>query len=123
MFDSEYLGAWDLVGKDVTVAINRVVAGTVIGSSGRKAKKPIVYFEGKEKGLLINKTNAKTISTLYGNDTAAWAGKLITLFPTQTQFGSETMDCIRVRSAIPHKASRPAAVANATAEREPGEDG
>jgi len=100
LFDRDYIGAWDLPG-DVTVVITDVKAGEIVGQNGRKAKKPIVRFEGKEKALLCNKTNAKTIAGLYGNDTAAWIGKKVTLYPTQTQMGGETMDCIRVRQTIP----------------------
>lgn len=100
MFDRDYIGSWDLPG-DVVVTISEVKAGEVVGNGGRKAKKPIVRFEGKEKALLCNKTNAKTIAALYGNDTANWVGKRITLYPTKTQMGGEEVDAIRVRPAAP----------------------
>lgn len=101
MFDRDYIGAWDLGGRDVTVVIDRVKAGELVGQGGRKARKPIVYFRGKEKGLALNKTNAKAVAAMYGNDTSKWAGKAITLYPTQTQFGGDTVDCIRVRPERP----------------------
>jgi len=101
MFDSEYLGAWDLVGRDVTVTIDRVVAGTLTGAGGRKSKKPFVFFVGKEKALALNKTNAKTVAAMYGADTATWPGQKITLYPTKTEMAGETVDCIRVRPGVP----------------------
>lgn len=101
MFDSEYVGAWDLP-KDATVTIARVTPGNIVGSAGRKAKKPIVYFEGREKGLIVNKTNGKTIAGMYGPVVEEWIGKRITLYATETQMGSETMQCIRVRPTIPN---------------------
>ena len=101
MYDSDYLGHWDLNGKDVTVTISKVEAGTLTGQGGRKARKPLVYFEGKEKAMALNKTNGKAIAAMYGSDTASWIGKRITIYPTQTQFGPETVDCIRVRPAVP----------------------
>lgn len=113
MFDSEYVGSWDLQGNDATVTIAKVTAGSVVGESGRKAKKPIIFFENRDKGLLCNKTNAKTIAAMYGNDTREWVGKRITLFPTQTQMGNETKDCIRIRPRIP--ADRPMTRANGRA--------
>lgn len=114
MFDRDYLGAWDLVDRegnkiDVTVEIREVRAGELTGQGGRKAKKPIVWFTGKEKGLALNRTNGKTIATLYGNDTRSWPGKRVTLYATQTQMGGDTVDCIRVRPQIPNGARRSAA--------------
>jgi hypothetical protein len=101
MFDSEYLGSWDLAGADRTVTIDRVEAGELTGQGGRRARKPIVYFRGKKKGLALNKTNAKVIAALFGADTKNWIGKLIAIYPTRTQFGAEQVDCIRVRPTIP----------------------
>lgn len=107
MFDRDHIGAWDLAGGDATVTIREVKAGELTGQGGRKAKKPLVFFEGKEKSLALNRTNGKVIATMYGTDTRAWVGKKITIFPTQTQFGGDTVDCIRVRPQIPRGGSKP----------------
>lgn len=104
MFDSEYIGAWDLSGKDVTVTIERVEAGTLTAAGGRKSRKPIVHFSGGKKGMALNKTNAKAIAAMYGADTRNWAGKAITIYPTKTEMAGETVDCIRVRPGIPASA-------------------
>lgn len=106
MMDRDYIFAFDLNGKEVTVTISRVEAGTLNGSSGRKAKKPIVYFEGKEKGLALNSTNCKTVAKLYGNYTEKWIGKQITLYPTTTEMAGETVECIRVRPTVSKQAAR-----------------
>lgn len=101
MYDSEFLYSFDLDGKDVTVTIDRVEAGTLTGSGGRKTKKPVVYFEGRTKGLALCKTNARTIAALYTNDTDKWKGNKVTLYPTTTTFGPDTVECIRVRPQAP----------------------
>lgn len=101
MFDRDYIGAWDLGGKDVTVTISDVKAGELTGSGGKKAKKPVIYFEGKEKAMACNKTNGKVIAGMYGTDTRKWVGRKIVIYPTTTTFGSEQMECIRVRPQIP----------------------
>lgn len=101
MFDRDYIGVWDLAGKDRTLVIDRVSAGTLTSQGNRKTKKPIVYFRGAEKGFALNKTNAKIIAGLYGTNTDKWTGKALTLFPTTTTFGSETVECIRVRPTVP----------------------
>lgn len=124
MFDREYIGAWDLQGRDLVVEISRVEAGTLTGSGGRKNKKPIVHFKGKERGLALNKTNAKTIATLYGNDTTQWIGKRITIYPTTTTFGSEQMDCIRVRPTKPQvRGGKPTEAPADPGARDPGAEG
>lgn len=101
--DREYLFAFDLQGRDVTLTIERVTAGELTALGGRKSKKPLCHFrEGKEKKpLALNSTNCKAIAALYGNDCDAWIGKRITLYPTQTQMAGETVDCIRVRPSVP----------------------
>jgi hypothetical protein len=104
MYDKEYLYHYDLEGRDVTVCIERITQGTLTGKGNKKAKKPIVYFRGKQKGLALCITNAKTIKEMYGSFRAAdWIGKWITLYPTTTTFGSDTVECIRVRPQIPKR--------------------
>jgi hypothetical protein len=101
MTERDFIFAFDLNGKDVTVTIKNVVAGELTSAGGRKTKKPVVYFEGKEKGLALNSTNAKTISSLYSNYVEEWVGQKVTLYPTTTTMGGETVECIRIRPAIP----------------------
>ena len=105
MFDSEYLGAWDLP-RDVTVTIATVKAGQLVGEKGRTAKKPIITFVGKQKGFAANKTNCRTIAAMYGTNTKEWIGKRITLYATTTEFGGKQMDCIRVRPQVPAAAAK-----------------
>ena len=101
MFEREYLGVWDLRGRDVTVSIKKVRGATLTAPGGIKQKKPVVWFDRTDKALILNKTMAATIQSMYGSDTVHWVGKLITLYPTTTKFGKETVECIRVRPTIP----------------------
>jgi len=121
LYDSDYLYAFHLQGKDVTVKIARVTGGELVGEGGRKSRKPLVFFEGKEKPLALNKTNGKCIAAMYGSDTKEWVGKYVTLYPTTTNFGGESRDCVRIRPGVPSvkdngkEAKEPA--------REPGSEG
>lgn len=102
MTDTRFIFAFDLAGKDVNVKIERVEAGVLESNGGRKAKKPLVFFKGVPKPLALNSTNAKTIAAICGsNDTDDWIGKWITMYPSQTQFGNDTVDCIRIRPKAP----------------------
>jgi hypothetical protein len=58
--------------------------------------KPVVKLEDEPMKLILNRTNANALATLYGNNTDNWNGKLIELYPTRTQFGSN----ILMRSAF-----------------------
>ena len=104
LYDKDYLGSWDLPpGRDVTVTIDSVKGGELIAVGGKKNKKPILSFVGKEKKFVCNVTNAKAIAAMYGNYVEAWKGKRITLFVSQTRDPSTggDIDCLRVRPAIP----------------------
>lgn len=99
--DKDFLFAFDLDGRDATVTIEKCIGGEIIGEQGRKNKLPVLFFVGKKKRLGLNKTNGKTIAAMYGTDTNGWAGKAITIYPTTTQFGGETKECIRIRPIVP----------------------
>lgn len=124
-FDQQFVGAWDLEGRDVTVTIAKVAGGEVMGDGGRKARKLILHFVNKDKPMVCNKTNAKTIAALYGNDASEWTGKAITLYPTTTSMGGETKECIRVRPRVPVRTKAAPAAKDPDPEpsREPGAEG
>lgn len=103
MFDREMLGAFELQGRDVIVTIERVEAGVLTSEGNKKTKKPILYFKGRERKLAINKTNGKVLANMFGNDTRKWVGQAITIYPTQTKFGKDTVDCIRIRPQQPQQ--------------------
>lgn len=103
MFDSPYLGAWDLQGKDWTVTISKVTPGELPkAGTSKKDKAPIIHFEGAEKGMVLNKTNMRAIAGIVGSfKVTEWVGARITLFASTCQFGPNTVDCIRVRPHAP----------------------
>jgi len=92
---SKSLKAEDLKGHAVKVTI----AGCEVKKfdNGNKA---ILKFEGKEKSLVVNKTNAKIIASSYGANTDTWVGKQIEIYPDKTMFGTDLVDCIRVRIPV-----------------------
>lgn len=108
-FDKEYLYSFHLDGRDVTVTIEKYKGGK-IGHENKKQSKLLLYFKGKQKPLACNVTNGGIIAQLYGKNVDAWVGKLVTLFPTTTTFGKDTVDCIRVRPWVPGKNGKPVAV-------------
>jgi hypothetical protein len=91
-FPSKYLKAADLQAKQVTVVMSHVTMET-IGDDER----PVLYFKGKDKGLVLNKTNANTIADAFGDDTQDWRDGEIFLFETNVEFQGKTTAGIRCR--------------------------
>ena len=105
-FPSKYLKASDLGGKAVAVVIDRVEFEAV---GQTKDMKPVLYFQGKEKGMVLNKTCCNKIIELNGSPvTEDWPGQNIVIYPTETSFQGEQVECIRIRAAQPQRQSRPA---------------
>ena len=102
MFPSEYLAAADFRGKDVTLTIKSVtVEDLPLAGTSDKERRPVVRFHESPKRFVMNKTNAKSIAKLHGNITSRWTGKRVSLYPTMTKFGRESVECIRVREQLP----------------------
>ena len=102
VFPSNYLKASDLGEAQPVVTIDRLE----IEAIGRnKEMKPVLYFQGKAKGLVLNKTNAAKIAQLTGSkDTDDWAGCQVRLYATEVEFGGESVEAIRIKPAGTAKA-------------------
>ncbi len=100
-YPSTYLKAAELEG-DTVYTIKSVEIET-LGKDENAEQKPVVYFQEVELGLALNKTNANTISGLYGPETNDWIGKQITLFSTEVDFQGKQTLAIRVRMRAPNR--------------------
>jgi hypothetical protein len=90
-FPSQYLKAADLQGKKVTATMSHVDMEEIGGDM-----KPVLYFIGKDKGLVLNKTNSNTIATMYGWETDDWSGKSVTMVEAQVDFQGRSVSAIRI---------------------------
>jgi hypothetical protein len=89
-----YLKAADLSGRRVTVTFEEVTLEEMKGEGGKKL---VAAFAGKDKKLILNRTNADTITDILGTDeTEDWIGKTVVLFPSKTSFQGKRVDCIRI---------------------------
>ena len=98
-FPSTWLKAADLKGRRVTVTITGVEMENV--GDKDEGEKPVVYFEGKTKGLVLNKTNSSTIMEICDNsaETDDWIGATIVLFSMKVDFQGRRVDAIRIDNA------------------------
>jgi hypothetical protein len=85
------------------------VTEEMIGMGAEKEKKLVVWFTNDEHGLVLNRTNNRTIRGAYGDATDEWIGKIIIMFPTQADFRGRMVPALRVR--IPPPKSDQAAAA------------
>jgi hypothetical protein len=96
-FPSKYLKASDLGDQTVNVTISDIKIEQV---GQDRDTKPVAYFQGKTKGLVLNKTNSRKIASIAGSpETDDWVGVQIAIFPTETEFAGESVECIRVKAA------------------------
>jgi hypothetical protein len=99
---SRFFRAEDLT-QDKVLRIKSVTEES-IGQGPDQQKKLVVWFTNHPKGLVLNRTNNRTIRGAYGDDVAGWMGKLIVLFRTQADFRGELVGALRVRIPPPKQA-------------------
>jgi hypothetical protein len=76
-------------------------------------ERPVLHFQGADKGLVLNKTNANTIAAIFGEETDNWFGHPLEVYPSETDYQGKRVACIRVRAvqaAAPAPAPAPAPV-------------
>ncbi len=89
--ESNSLKASDLQGREFSLTIKSI-------SKDDKLGKPIIMFEGAQKGLVCNVTNAKRIAHYYGKDTTGWIGKKLVLYMELVDFEGKMVEAIRVKA-------------------------
>lgn len=98
IFPSKYLKAHELKGTSPTVTIDRVGVEQV-RSRVKVDTKAVLYFRGKTKGLLLNKTNAQTVTAIAQSPlTERWPGVAVTLYATTATFDKTVHEVIRIKA-------------------------
>ncbi len=94
-FPSAYLKALDYPAPKVEV-INKVMREAV---GQEREQKPVLYFDGIDRGTVLNKTNANMLAHLFGPETKEWNGKNIEVYTEAVSFQGKVVDAIRLREA------------------------
>ena len=98
MFPSKWLRGPDLQGQEVPVVVSAVTLEEFDDQEkNTTAQKWCLWFTGKDKGLVLNKTNARTIADFYGDDTDDWMGRTVTLYPAMVTAFGKTTESVRVK--------------------------
>lgn len=96
-FPSKYLKASDLQGRALRVIIDRIDIVDLGGEGKPGDTKPVVSLRDRKKQLVLNKTNAMTLANVLGDETDAWTGKEIEVYPATTSMQGRMVECIRVK--------------------------
>ena len=90
---NETLKAADLQGREYPL--------TIASASPRNfddGAKIVLEFQGADKKLICNWTNAQTIAEMFGDEIEGWVGQKVVLYPTKVPFQGKMVDAIRVKS-------------------------
>lgn len=81
-FPSKYLKGSDLKGAEPTVKISQVEPETLFSPQRNESNSRLVlYFEGKQKGVILGKERAKELKSLFGSlPPQEYVGKEVTLY-------------------------------------------
>jgi hypothetical protein len=83
----------------------KTVTEELVGVGAEQQKKLVVWFTNDERGLVLNKTNNRTLRGAFGDDTAGWAAKIIVLFPSTVDLRGKMVPSLRVRIPPPKQAT------------------
>lgn len=98
LFPSKYAKAHDLPESGVVVVMSHIK----IEKMGQPPKdNAVLYFERASKGMVLNRTNAMIIASLYGPETDGWKGKRIRLYATWVKAFNKNNHVIRVDEQAP----------------------
>ena len=117
--NNDWIGAYALQdGQDLTLTIDKAMQEQVTGNNGKREMCLTVHWlERDYKPMIVNRTNAKTITKVTGSPYIEdWHGKAITLYVDTTRLGGDIVECLRVRPYAPRQttATRAAAEPSAT---------
>lgn len=94
MFPSHYLKSSDLQNRPQTLVIESCTLEPV---GDEDMPKPVLAFRNTALKLVLNRTNAESIADLYGEETDAWIGQAVELYPARVPFKGKQVDAIRIR--------------------------
>lgn len=91
-----YLAGEMLPADGVTMTV-RYVRMEKIESERGSEEKPVMYFQERPKGMVLNKTNAKQLGAALGPETDDWTGAGVHLVPKAMKVAGADRVAIRIK--------------------------
>jgi hypothetical protein len=99
LYGGKYLTAADLKDSPRRRKVGKVAVEEFRDKDGSPKRKYVLYLEGEDKGVVLNKTNALRLAGAFGGDRAIWVGKLVELRAEMTGLGKEGVVVTPLRKA------------------------
>lgn len=101
LFPKKYANGEDLHGKPITLTISRLQLEKMTPTPGAApVDKWVIFFAEAQKGIVLSKTLATQIARAVGSDdTDAWPGKRVTLYPESVTVAGTPRIAIRAKAA------------------------
>jgi hypothetical protein len=80
--------------KTVSATVERIEFQTVHPRPGLEQIKPVLYFAGKQKGLILSATNQDFLRATFGDNITCSYGKAVTLRAVQKLVAGKMIDTI-----------------------------
>lgn len=107
LFPTKYLRGADLAGHAVTVTIELILLESFYDQESKSpVKKPVLYFTGKSKGLILNKSLAYKLASFLGEDMDGWRGRQIVIFTEKRSVYGDVKDVFTARAAQPESSAQ-----------------
>lgn len=101
---NDYTGAYAMPpdGSDIVLTIVAVRQEKVPGADGKKQDCIVLHFKEDSKPMILNRTNAKTITKLYNSPyVEVWLGKQIQIYTATVKAYGDTTVGLRIRDYKP----------------------
>jgi hypothetical protein len=98
MYGSKYFSVPDLKGHRPRRTIGKVEVAELKEKDGTTKRKRIIYLEGEDKPLVLNKTNATKLAMAFGKESADWIRARVELYSEMTSLGKEGVRLQPLRS-------------------------
>ena len=101
--DKNYLGAHNLEdGEEMLLTIAKFSGEEKVKTADGEKTCMVLYFQEDVQKMILNVTNANTISSLYGTHPDSWVGKKVQIYPARgiKAFG-KIQDALRIRDFAP----------------------
>lgn len=101
----DYLGAYSLDdGRDIVATIDHIVQEKVTGADGKSEECVVCYFKGGVKKMILNATNLKTITEMFGTPFIEdWYGRKIQIGIEKVKAFGKVVDALRVVKPDPNR--------------------
>jgi hypothetical protein len=96
-YGSKYLSAADVGDRKIRDRLAKIRKEELRQDGGKTRKKFVLYFDGIDKGMVLNATNKQTLVDALGTKPADWIGAQIGIFATPVQFAGKTVQGLRLR--------------------------